>query len=113
LWITEERESHLTDSEVLRELRSGPQTPFGIAGGNKRVSTVRLQCHYLNQLGYVNQTSADTYNITADGERAVDQCDFDGGYVRFDEEMRFDYEHVTDLGELLDADTIIEINRQF
>lgn len=33
--------------------------------------------------------------------------------MRLEEELKPNYEHVTDLGELLDAETIIEINKQF
>lgn len=78
------------------------------------MSTIRIQCHYLTQLGYLNRTSADTYTVTADGESAVEGGDpFDSGYVRLEENLKLDYDHVTNLGELLDADTIIGINKQF
>jgi len=114
LWRDERHDSHLADEEILRRLIEGPQTPFGIAGSNNRVSTVRIQCHYLDQAGYVNLTSADTYTITAEGVSAVEQGHpFVNGYICLDEELRLDYEHVTDLGELLDASTIIEVNKNF
>jgi prophage maintenance system killer protein len=114
LWLDDQRESHLTDEQLLQRVAENPQTPFGIAGGTNRVSTTRVQCHYLSQLGYLNQTSVDTYNITTDGENVLEHSSqFSDGYVRLEEEMKLDYEHVTDLGELLDADTIIEINKQF
>ncbi|WP_255317962.1 Fic family protein [Halomicrobium sp. LC1Hm] len=113
-WISEDRESHLTDLAVLESLADGSKTPFGIAGGRHRVSTVRVQCHYLKRLGYVNQTSIDTYSLTANGVRAIEEHDrFETEYVRLGEELKLDYEHVTALGELLNAETIIEINKQF
>lgn len=114
-WICEERNSHLTDLEILQSFSEQPLTPFGIAGGNNRISTVRIQCHYLNQLGYLNQTSVDTYTTTMIGDRAITNNEIfnEEGYVRLKEELKLDYEHVTDLGELLHADTLIEINKQF
>lgn len=113
-WISEERESHITDKSLLQRLTDGAKTPFGIAGDGNRVSTVRIQCHYLDQLGYIKQTSTDTYIITSKGEEVVKDSDsFISGYVRVKKEMNLEYEHVTNLGELLDADTIIEINKQF
>ena len=94
-------------------MSDGRLTPFGIAGGTNRVSTVRIQCHYLDRLGYLDRTAVDTYRVTAGGERAVQQDEFESGYACFDEIDDVDYEHVTDLGALLDASTIIEINKQF
>lgn len=113
-WISEERESHITDKYLLQRLTDGAKTPFGIAGDGNRVSTVRIQCHYLHQLGYIKQTSTDTYIITSKGEEVIKNSDFFiSGYVRVKEEMNLEYEHVTNLGDLLNADTIIGINKQF
>lgn len=113
-WIDKSRQSHLTDHEVLRSLADseGPKTPFGIAGRRGRVSTTRVQCHYMDRLGYLTQTAIDTYDITSAGKTALRSNKFES-YINIEQELKLDYDHITDLGELLQADTIIAINKQF
>lgn len=67
----------------------------------------------MDWLGYVNQTSIDTYNIAARGEAALQDDIFEEGYINLEQEMKLDYAHVTNLGELLNANTLIKINKQF
>jgi prophage maintenance system killer protein len=56
----------------------------------------------------------DTYSITSDGEQLLEQDErFEDGYLNLSAELKLEYDHVTDLGDLLDAETIIRINKQF
>lgn len=65
-------------------------------------------------MGYINQTAIDTYSMTAVGKSILEQNEeFNDGYVNLENKMKMDYEHVTELGELLDTGTIMEINKQF
>lgn len=114
-WVSKERPSHLTDSAILKSIAEEniPKTPFGIAGEKGRVSTTRVQCHYMNRLGYLTQTAIDTYDITSRGKTALEQDKFEKGYLNIEKELNLDYDHVIDLGELLQADTIIAINKEF
>jgi len=65
-------------------------------------------------MGYINQTSVDTYSLTSNGETILTDDDvFDTGYIDLATRLKCDYEHVTDLGELLNAETLIAINKQF
>lgn len=100
-WIGEARESHITDKELLERLESGPQTPFGIADGGDRVSTIRVQCHYLERLGYLNQTSIDVYERSSRGDRLVeDDSAFESEYVPIGDELKLEYEHTAEFGDL-------------
>lgn len=115
-WRCRSGQMYLTDREILTEFENGSvRKPVQLAEGRRRENVIRLQCHYLSDIGLLRTVGRDSFEITTFGSDYLDGSVLlptEDGYILLEETMEIPSRSLTDFTSL-DPTLIKIINDDF
>lgn len=98
-WRKQSGQMYLSDRQVLERLDGFPRQPEELAESHRRENVIRLQCHYLVDIGLLRRVATDAYEITSLGRGFLDgtlSLASENGHIQLEQVMDLPSQCITD-----------------